>query len=99
MFPQHALRMTSCHAGSLQCWFETQLWEPDYSVVALRNGAQTSLQNLMIAPKRGRSDPAQQASKCMHVNNHGKALVKDDLKLTNALVVVLLKTSLQTTPG
>ena len=26
MFPQHALRMTSCHAGSLQCWFETQLW-------------------------------------------------------------------------
>ena len=22
MFPQHALRMTSCHAGSLQCWFE-----------------------------------------------------------------------------
>ena len=72
MFPQHALRMTSCHAGSLQCWFETQLWEPDYSVVALRNGAQTSLQNLMIAPKRGRSDPAQQASKCMHVNKSWK---------------------------
>ena len=72
MFPQHALRMTSCHAGSLQCWFETQLWELDYSVVALRNGAQTSLQNLMIAPKRGRSDPAQQASKCMHVNKSWK---------------------------
>ena len=33
MFPQHALRMTSCHAGSLQCWFETQLWEQFWNIL------------------------------------------------------------------
>ena len=88
MFPQHALRMTSCHAGSLQCWFETQLWEQFWNILETFDVVshfgnfvhgvfrccpkEWSLQNLMIAPKRGRSDPAQQASKRMHVDKSWK---------------------------
>ena len=119
MFPQHALRMTSCHAGFLQCWFETQLWEQFWNILETFNvvshfgnfvhglfrccpkewcaNQSSELDDCTKAWEKRPCSAGFKAYACKQIME--KALVKDDLKLTNALVVVLLKTSLQTTPG